>query len=335
MHRAPAVTILAALAAGAMAQRDSTGVVTGPASIQGRVILQEAPNRSVEQAPVQLSLSNGTPIGVVHTSGNGQFLFASLATGGYEIRVSLPGYQPYSEKVNIQTGTGRIHLQVHLQRAEGRAQLESGAVSVREMLAPAAARREHQKGMDKLRRQEPAAAERHLRRAVSLHPPYTSVWVELGGLYARTSRPKAALESFQEALRHDPAERQALLGIARLLNDQGQYVEALRAAAQLEQTHAGDPRNHLEIARGLLGAGKAVEAEAAARRLESEPHSQAPEVHLVLYQILLARHDKPGAAGELRVYLKEISEAGAANSAPAARARERLARLENELGAAR
>lgn len=320
----------------APAQRDLTGVNTGLASIQGRVTLQDSPNQPLEQIPVQLSQSNGVPIGVAHTSGNGQFLFQNLSTGGYEITVSLPGYQRFSQKVNINTASGRLDLQVQLRKLEGQAQADPGApaVSVGEMLAPAGARRELEKGLEKARKDDPPGAERHFRRAVSLHPAYARAWMELGDLYARTARPREALRSFQEALRHDAKNREALLASARLLNDQGRYVEALRAAAQLEQIYARDPRNHLEIARGLLGAEKVAEAEAAARQLEGEPHSQAPEVHLVLFSILHSRQDKAGAASELRTYLKEVEDSGVARGNPAvARARERLSRLEAEIGA--
>jgi tetratricopeptide (TPR) repeat protein len=200
-------------------------------------------------------------------------------------------------------------------------------VSLGEMRAPPAARREFERGLEQVRRGDTAAAERFLRKAVEIYPAYTRAWVELGRLHAAAHRADQALECFDAALRHDPADPEALRGTARLLNDRGRHLEALRAAAQLEQLGSGDARSHLEIARGLLGAGKPAEAEAAARRLESEPHAQAPEVHLVLYQIAQSRQDRGAAAAELRAYLKEVGESAAPH------ARQALDRLEAELAA--
>ena len=312
------------------AQRDSSGVNLGLASIQGRVQIQDDPNRPLEQVPVRLSRSDGTPIATVHTSGNGQFLFQNLASGGYEIGIDLAGFHRHTEKVAVTTASGRHYVQVHLRRAESTA---AGAtvprpVSVREMQAPPAARREYERAMDKLRRNDRKAAEADLEKAVRLHAAYVRAWVALGELQAASGRAGPALESFAQALRHDDADRDALIASARLLNDQGRHLDALRAAARLEQLGTGDARSHLEIARGLLGAGKTSEAEAAARRLESEPHGQAPEVHLVLYQIAQSRQDKAAATAELRAYLKEVGDA-AAGSPGAARARELLRNLES------
>ncbi len=336
--------ILAAMSVGAaaLAQAPAPGDITQPnpgaGSIQGRVILPNSPDQPPEQIPVRLSQGSGIPIGVIYTSGNGQFLFSNLPTGRYEVSVTLPGFQRFSQMVDISRGSGRIQMQVHLRRAEEAAQQEAGgrSVSVGEMLAPAGARREYEKGLEKLRKDDSAAAERYFKKAVGLYPAYSRVWVELGQLYARSKRPSEAIESFREALRHDEKDRDALLCMARLLNDQNQYVAALRAAAQLEQIYAGDARNHLEIARGLLGLGKVEEAEMAARQLESEAHLQTPEVHLVLFSIFRMRRHTAAAAGELRTYLKEMEGRGVARGdAAIARARELLAQLESEIAGAK
>lgn len=323
-----------------LAQRDITGTQLGLASIQGRVVLQDAPSAAPEQIPVHLTQSNGVPVAVAYTSGNGQFLFNNLATGNYEIRVSAPGFHPVSHTVNVNTASGRIQTQVYLRRLEPRARTDpaatSASISMREMLAPPGARREYEKGLEKLRKVDFPAAERHLKKAVAIHPAYSRAWVELGQLYARTSRSGEALKSFREGLRQDDQNRDAWLYMARLLNDQGQHLEALQAAARLEQQYARDPRNHLEIARGLLGVGKIPEAEAAARRLDTEPHAEVPEVHLVLFHILRLRQDKQAAAAELRTYLKEISDSGVPSTvAPVVRARDLLAKLETEIATAK
>lgn len=307
----------------------------GAGSIQGRVILQDSPDQPLEQIPVHLRQGSGIPIGVVYTSGNGQFLFSNLPSGRYEVSVSLPGFQKFSQTVEIHRGTGRIQMQAYLLKREApRSEAGHPAVSVEEMQAPAGARREYEKGVERLRKEESAAAERHFKKAVALYPTYAQAWLELGRLYARTGRPDDALQSFREALRHNEKNREALLCLARLLNDQSRHLEALRAAAQFEQLDSGDARNHLEIARGLLGMGKVEEAELAASQLEREPHPQTPEVHLVLFSIFRTRRNALAAAGELRTYLKETEQRGVAPRDPAvARARRLLTQLETEIAA--
>ena len=339
MGRQPlaSITLLAAvcLAPALQSQRDISGTA-GRGSIHGRVILHDSPDRTPEQIPVHLSQSNGPPITVSYTSGNGQFLFTNLPSGGFEVTINWPGYQRFAQVVSIHTGSTRIQMQAHLRPLEPRAEAGGGSqlVAVSEMLAPPAARRECEKGLEKLRKNDLAGAERHLKKAVALHPPYPRAWVELGQLYERTHRSNEALESFRHALSQDAKNRDALLSMARLLNDQNRPIEALRAAAQIEQLYPGDPRNHLEIARGLLGAGKIQEAELAARQLERQPHQQRPEVHLVLFNIFQVRQDKIHAAGELGAYLKEMEDSGVASTNPAiVRARETLAKLETEIAA--
>lgn len=209
---------------GLRAQRDMTGTNVGLASIQGQVFLQDAPNQTLEQVPVQLSRSNGVPVGVAYTSGNGQFLFNNLPTGGYEVSVAAPGYHKFSQTVSINTASGRVYVQVHLRRLESRSQAEPGGPPV-DVRIPPAARREYEKGLERLGKQDSAAGERH---------------------------------------------------------------------------------------------------------------SQAPEVHLVLFHILRLRQDKARSAAELRTYLKEMDDSGVPAATPAiARARELLAKLEKEIAAAK
>lgn len=299
MWRPAARTLLVSVyLAGAAAQETQTA---GGASIQGKVTLQDSPSAAPERIAVQLSQGSGATISTVYTGGNGQFQFPNVPTGDYAVSVELRGYQRFSQAVTVHRGLGRVVVYAHLRPLPAvRKSKEAAAVSVQEMLAPAAARREYAKGLDRLRQNDGAGAERHWRKAV---------------------------EEFQQALRLDENNREALLGLARVLNDLRLHVEALRAAARLEQL-GPDPRNHLEIARGLLGAGKVAEAETAARQLEKEPHAQAPEVHLVLFNILQGRRETAAAAAELRAYLKEME--GRASDPATARARELLGKLEKQ-----
>ena len=319
------------------AQRDVSGT-TGLGSIYGRVILQDSPNQTPEQILVQLTKGSGFPIAESYTTGNGQFAFSNVPAGDFEVRVNLPGYHPFFEKVSIRTGSTRVQVQIHLRRLEPAARpgVAGPSVSVGEMLAPAGARREFDKALEKSRKGDASSAERHFKKAVALYPAYLRAWIELGQLYERSNRSAEALQSYRQALTHDGKNRGALLATARLLNDHGRYIEALRASAQLEQLYPADARNHLEIARGLLGAGKAAEAEAAARDLERGPHAEIPEVHVVLFSILRSRQDTAGAAAQLRSYLKEMDKRNVAPTNPAmVHAREMLAKLESEIAAAK
>ena len=120
-----------------------------------------------------------------------------------------------------------------------------------------------------LQRHDPARALALFRRYVALEP--TDLWgyLAVADMLSRLGRSDEALRWSAEALRRDPAERDAVIGRARVLARARRTDAAVAAYRAWLDTHPRDAEVWQELSRGLVRAGRPGEAASALERSQA------------------------------------------------------------------
>jgi len=317
-----------------------------PVFVSGRILLEGG--QPVPE-PVSVALSCGTGVvQVVHSDLKGNFQFVMGARpqdnaglgasndtfmaidadtknlGGFvgggplsqrlfgcELEVSIPGYQPLTETVRDTGNLAGIDAgTLILKRIAG----EKGAsISATSLLAPGGARKEFEKGEQEVRKHHLESATQHLEKAVSKYDKYAAAWNELGKIYSANHQSEKSRQAFGKAIAADSQYIPPYVSLAALDVEDEQYEGAVEAATKALELHPGlVPASFLQAVANFH-LNRLDAAEKSARDAERGPHQSVPQVHLLLADILLERHDYSHAAEQLRTYLKEAPEGQFAN----------------------
>lgn len=226
---------------------------------------------------------------------------------GCEVRVSVPGYQPLSKFIMMHTQeVGGINVgTLILSRIAG---AQGAAISVTSLLAPKKARKEFEKGEKDARNNHLDSATKHLERAVAEYDTYAAAWNELGQIYATSQHTEEARHAFTKAMTADPQYIPPCMGLARLELQSGQYEGAVEAAGKALRLYPGLANASFIQALANYRLGRLDAAEKSARDSENGPHQNIPQLHVLLANILLRKHEYSNAAAQLQDYLKEAPE---------------------------
>ncbi|HEX4628830.1 MAG TPA: tetratricopeptide repeat protein, partial [Gemmatimonadales bacterium] len=152
-------------------------------------------------------------------------------------------------------------LASHLARADSAFAKGDAAAASREYAAVLGADPENSHAtyrLGQLRRHDPTTALRLFRRYVWLEPEDPWGYLALGDALARGGRYDEALHCYDEALRLAPAERDAVVGRARVLKRARQTGAAIAAYQQWLAAHPGDKEARRELAAARVAAAPAV-----------------------------------------------------------------------------
>lgn len=256
-----------------------------------------------EPVLVQLETSTGYLMSQAWTKKSGRFEFFNVACGTYVLAVDVAGYRPVRMTVDhsYEPAEGLV---LQLIPDETQTTGAPGVVtSLRALQVPAAAREEFEKGQKAAADKKIEAAIRHFEKAIELHPDYDEAYVQLAltqlhrGEFAETRR-----VAEQAVARNDRnARAHALLGVA--LREQGKLVESATALERAVELEEGSWFTQLELGRTLLALRRADDAYTHLVRAH-ELNSEAPAVHLNLYNAHILRGDYRAAVAELDEFLE-------------------------------
>ena len=222
---------------------------------------------------------------------------------GCELRVFVDGFQPATRPITSPPDLETIDVGTfHLARIAG---VEGSAISVTSMLVPSSAHKEFEKGEDDARNNKIKPATAHFEKAVAEYDNYAAAWNELGKVYLAGREPDKARQAFEKAIAADPKYIPPYVGLAGLQMQGEEYDQAIDTAGKvLALNPAVDIANYVQAV-GYFKLNRLDDAERSAREVEKSPNQTIPQVHALLADIFLQRQDLPGAAGEMRAYLKQ------------------------------
>jgi tetratricopeptide (TPR) repeat protein len=258
------------------------------------------------------------------TQGSGsQVGLSERDLAGCEIRANVPGYVSDSiilgfRRVLDNPNVGTIYLHA-LSRDE------NYISSVTTVMAPKKAASDYEKGVQSLKKQQWAEAERHFSSAVRDYPKYAIAWFELGRLLQKQNKLEEAIHAYREAVDADaefagPYAQLAVISAAR-----GEWEDTVRYTSRLIMLEPGvsSPFYFYSAVGNHYLRNSALALEHAREAARLDPQHQNPKIDHLMGVLLAEKGDNREAAEYLRMYLKLMP------SAPDAEAvREQLAELE-------
>jgi len=306
-------------------ERVCNGIVyrEGHADSRGDFGLQIGAQNSSTFLDASASFDKAPALG--NQGGGSQVGLSERSLAGCTLRANVPGYVSDSitlgfRRVLDNPNVGIIYLHA-LSRDEN---YISSATTV---MAPGKAANAYDKGVQSLKKQQWADAERHFRSAVQDYPKYAIAWFELGRLLQRENKQDEAIQAYREAIDADAEFAGPYAQLATISAARGAWEDTVRYTERLIVLEPGVSATfYFYSAVGnhyLKNSALALEHAREASRLDTQ--HQNPKIDHLMGLLLAEKGDNREAAEYLRRYLQRMP------SAPdAAAVREQLAELEKK-----
>ncbi|MEW6207748.1 MAG: carboxypeptidase regulatory-like domain-containing protein [Acidobacteriota bacterium] len=306
-------------------------------TIRGKV--RSSNNTPINNAIVELRANGGPMLGQTATRGDGDFTFANLVAGEYEVEVYLAGYESKVQTVRFNHGARSnfqevLHVEIIIHpKSEGQTSGPPATNFVQDV--PKAARAFYEKAMARLREGKSQEAVGLLREATTAFKDYFHAHLALGNELYRTGKYDEAIQSLEQARRINDREGAVYYLFGLVMVKQRKFVVAeyaFRQALNLNANHAGA---HFHRGLTLIEIGfrseksqretELAEAEKELGRAFELSAGRLSEVYLQRARIYESRGEREAAAREFEAFLK--AEPNAKN---AAAVREAITKLRGE-----
>ncbi len=274
------------------------------------------------------------------TSGSGGFGSAQSAGGGSalasdpfgnrmmncELRANVPGFT--SDTVDLFNRRTADNPDVGLLVLHRIAGVEA-SISVTSMMAPKAAKKAYEQGLQSLLKNKPADAEKDFEKAVAVYPQYADAWVSLGKLRIEQQAIEPGRAAMKKAMESDPKVVAPYMELGVLAAKDGNWQESgkyLDRAVELDPVDFPQAWYADAVANFNLGNYDAAE-KASRAAVKLDPRHANPRSCYLLGLVLTEKHDYAGAAAELTTYIKL-----APNAPDLAQAKDKLSELEKLTG---
>jgi len=306
---------------------------SSPALAQNSVIrgkVRASDGATVNNAIVELREVSGAVVEQILTKTDGDFTFLRVGPGEYEIRVTMAGYRPAREIVQIrgslrpnaaqvtgETVNVEISLDPNIEHNLG----PPGISFVQDVPKPA--RAAYERGMAKIREGKVEEGIVLLREATSQYNEYFDAHFALGSNYYRLGRDAEALEALERARQINDRGAAVYYTFGMIMMRQQKFRTAEYAfgkAAELEDTNVGAHFNHAVclIEMAVRNHDKSQSKDIlvqADRELDRSWELSGKRLSTVFFQrarVFQERGDREAAARELEAYLK--AEPGVKNA---------------------
>lgn len=216
---------------------------------------------------------------------------------------------PYSARTTPGSGVSSLHEldSLFMMKIQSPAQTSlpiAGAVSARDLLIPAKAIKEFNRGRKAYLANDFKSSAEHFEKAVQMYPDFAMAHTNLGSSYLMEGAWEKALGEFERAIALDPKKIGAYnnLSLAFLLLKR--YPDSEAAARRALEI---DPRYVRSLS--LLGNSLAAEQRYTQEAVDAlrQSRKEIPDDWLALAEVLLRRGELDQAVAELREYLKVAS----------------------------
>jgi tetratricopeptide (TPR) repeat protein len=244
-----------------------------------------------------------------------------------ELRASVAGYT--SDRiglVNRKSDSPDIGIIV-LHRIGGG---EGASVSVTSMMAPADAKKAHERGLQALLKDKQADAAKDFEKAVAVYPKYAEAWMDLGKVRVRQNAVPAARAAFLKAIEADPKLAPPYVEMGLLAAKESNWAQSGEYLDQALKLDAVDyPAAWYADAVAHYNLKNYDAAEKSAREaVKLDPKHANPRAGYLLGLVLAEKQNYSGAAEELTAYLKLVP-----NAPDAAQVQDQLGQLQKLMGA--
>jgi len=277
---------------------------------------------TVQHVRLQVTFADGTCDALAHvmlSSHNGVFVegspndrcevdFSNVQEGYYHINVSGRDLTTADVVGNIYVSSrGPAEFEVQLKRttvSDKSGTPGNSLVSASNLAIPLRARKQLDKAVEMMRKQELQGAIQKLNKAIAIYPQYAMAYNNLGAIYSRLGDAARENEALQKAIRLDPNLELAYLNLGKLDIREGQYP-----AAETALNKAVALNSHDMVAMVLLcysefmgGAFDSAIATSRKAHLLEQPHATAHRVAALAFEM---ENQGQNAVRELETLLEE------------------------------
>lgn len=297
----------------------------GPTELHGITgyVRDAGSHQPVVSARIDLMSSNGLAAPTVYSNENGEFHFY-VGDGDYQLNVSKIGYQSQTQiAVTVLAGHASEVAVDLVPKDSASSDASSGppaTVSAHELSAPPTAREDYAKGKDLMNRKDYDGAISAFQKATSEFPDFYEAYAQMGVSQYMAGHAVEARAALQKSIDLSKGKYpDAIFDLADVLNDVGDYSNAVPLAKQVATLDASSWHGYFESARALLGLKQYKEAETNAKKaMELTPKNM--QVYVILTNIHIGMHDYPSAVQDIDRYLKLDSTSATADAMRSTRA---------------
>jgi tetratricopeptide (TPR) repeat protein len=178
-------------------------------------------------------------------------------------------------------------------------------VAVADLHVPDRARKEYEKALIPIQKEDWTNAKEHLLKATAIYPDYAAAYNDLGAVYARLGDRIREREALQEAIRVNHRFVPAYVNLAKLDVADRNFTDA---ETLLTSAVAADPKNAqnlMLLANVELLAGHFSAAITNCRKVHSLPHESQALTHYIAARALQQQNKPADALSEFQTFLDE------------------------------
>lgn len=296
-----AFACLILLTAVSFAQNDFPRAIGSGANGSLAVTVREANGNPVPDARVEVrNPQMGQTIEGGYTNPAGSVELMGLPYGVYEVSVSK-GLNEVTERADVRSMGSAVSVRLGetVERNVG----GKTSVSVAQFKVPNKARKEYGKARDALNDRKVEEAEKHLAKALEIHPKYADALTMRAILKMDRNEYESAATDLDKALQCDPANPTTYLVYGANLNLQSKFDLAIQS---LERGVTLDPtgwQGYFELGKANIGKQNYKQALKYLDRAQAAVNFEYSPIHLVKAHAMLALKDYSQAMGELQTFL--------------------------------
>lgn len=296
--------------------------------IHGKVMIPENhdPDLRVE---VRLERDSAQPVSIAFTDAAGNFEFRGLTAGAYIVSISLEGYEPVRQSIDIFNSFSDNSVTIFLSkpavvvrdRLTGLDADDPEIVDISQMKEslPKKAVQDYEKAIEERQKGRKESAVRLLEEAVRIAPNFSHAHNSLGLLYASLQRYADAEAEFKRSFELNPKSESPLVNLGRLYIEEATgkddakgagiaLDQALDALEQAVKLNARSARAYFFLGQANYRSSFLPEAEAAFKKaIEIQP-GFGP-ARLMLANVYTKQERWPEVLNALDAYLKDNPKA--------------------------
>ena len=314
--------VLLALASGApqaKAQFSMTGGV-GRSTIEGSVLIDGA-TQPAARIRVDVRALTGGGITTTFTDSSGRFQAPAQGAASVIVAVQEDGYEPVEQRVDVGYQGSASGVLITLRKLKN-SLVDRGAytVSVHDLKVPAKARREFEKGIARLQKNDAEGSLSHFKEATNAFPNYYEAYYQIGLANLELRRGNDAEQALQRSIDlSGGGYAEPLFALGGLLCDRKAFQEAERVLRRAIDVDGNSWRGHLLLGQTLFEQNRLADAEKSAREVLLR-RSDVASVYILLANIHMRRQEYILGIKDLDTYLSMRPDGASSDQAREVRA---------------
>ena len=288
----------------------------GRLTVEGSVTI-DGETQPAARVRVDVRAVTGGGIVTTFTDLRGRFAAPAEGAGSVIVTVQEKGYEPVEQTVDL-TQEGRGSPVLITLRKQKASLANQGAtsfadrggytVSIHDLKVPGKARRNFEKGIERLQKRDAEGSLSYFKEAANAFPNYYEAYYQIGLAHMELRRGNDAEQAFQRSIDLSGggyAEPQLALGA--LLCDRESYSDAERVLRRAIDVDGNSWKGHFLLGRALFGQNRLEEAEKSAHEALLR-RADVAAAHILLANVHIRRREYVLAIKDLDSYLSMVPD---------------------------